>query len=105
MKVTYIETQQRGAIMSILKIALLGPPEVDHRDHRLIFPDRKFLAPLAYLATEGGRQERQKITPLLSPRIAMTHGRTAFRITVPPFRHTFETEACSPRQAPPPLTH
>src|SRR6266566_6994967 len=30
-----------GAIMSILKIALLGPPEVEHRDHWLTFPDRK----------------------------------------------------------------
>ncbi len=51
--------------MSALKIALLGPPEVEHRDHRLTFPDRKVLALLAYLATEGGVHERQKLTRLL----------------------------------------
>ena|SRR5438874_5704591 len=33
--------------MSILKIALLGPPEVSHFDRRLTFPDRKALALLA----------------------------------------------------------
>ena len=53
--------------MSALKIALLGPPEVDHQDRRLTFPDRKVLALLAYLATEGGMQERQKLTRLLWP--------------------------------------
>src|SRR5258708_5854518 len=93
MKVTYIETQQRGAIMSILKIALLGPPEVDHRDHRLIFPDRKVLALLAYLATEGGMQERQKLTRLLWPESDMAHGRTALRITLLHLRHTLEEDA------------
>jgi hypothetical protein len=50
--------------MSALKIALLGPPVVEHRDHRLTFPDRKVLALLAYLAAEGGMQERQKLTRL-----------------------------------------
>src|SRR6266576_3799838 len=77
MKVTRVSTQHRGAIMSILKIALLGPPEVDHRDHRLTFPDRKVLSLLAYLATEGGVQERQKLTRLLWPESDMAHGRTA----------------------------
>ena len=40
--------------MSILKISLLGPPEVGHFDRRLSFPDRKALALLAYFAAEGG---------------------------------------------------
>src|SRR2546429_4869585 len=48
--------------MSALKIALLGPPEVEHG---LTCPDRKVLALLAYLAAEGGMQERQKLTRLL----------------------------------------
>jgi hypothetical protein len=43
--------------MSILKIALLGPPEVSHLDRRLTFPDRKALALLAYFAAEGGMHE------------------------------------------------
>jgi DNA-binding SARP family transcriptional activator len=40
--------------MSILKIALLGTPEVSYFDRTLSFPDRKTLALLAYLAPEGG---------------------------------------------------
>src|SRR5256714_11549788 len=48
--------------MSALKIALLGPPEVEHG---LTFPDRKVLALLAYLAAEGGMQERQELSRLL----------------------------------------
>ena len=79
--------------MSILKIALLGPPEVDHRDHRLTFPDRKVLSLLAYLATEGGVQERQKLTRLLWPESDMAHGRTALRITLLQLRHILEENA------------
>ena len=54
--------------MNTLKVALLGPPEVSHRDHRLTFPDSKGLALLAYLATEGGVHERQKLTRLFGRR-------------------------------------
>ncbi len=83
--------------MSILKIALLGPPEVDHRDHRLTFPDRKVLALLAYLAAEGGVHERQKLTRLLWPESDMAHGRTALRITLLHLRHILE-EGASPER-------
>src|SRR5436305_6023663 len=79
--------------MRALKIALLGPPEVDHRDHRLTFPDRKVLALLAYLATEGGMQKRQKLTRLLWPESDMAHGRTALRITLLHLRHILEEDA------------
>src|SRR5579859_389635 len=84
--------------MSTLKIALLGPPEVDHRDHRLAFPDRKGLALLAYLAAEGGMHERQKLTRLLWPESDMAHGRTALRITLLHLRHILEDDA-SPEHA------
>src|SRR5260221_9074704 len=93
MKVTCVEMQQRGAIMSILKIALLGPPEVEHGDHRLTFPDRKALTLLAYLAAEGGVHERQKLTRLLWPESDMAHGRTALRITLLHLRHILEEDA------------
>jgi DNA-binding SARP family transcriptional activator len=93
MKVTCVETRQRGAIMSILKIALLGPPEVEHGDHRLTFPDRKALTLLAYLAAEGGVHERQKLTRLLWPESDMAHGRTALRITLLHLRHILEENA------------
>src|SRR5260370_6533357 len=105
MKVTRVSTQQRGAIMSILKIALLGPPEVEHRDHRLIFPDRKVLALLAYLATERGVQERQKLTRLLWPESDMAHGRTALRITLLHLRRILEEDASPEGEAHLLITH
>src|SRR5260370_33456283 len=87
------DSEKKGAIMSILKIALLGSPEVDHRDHRLTFPDRKALALLAYLGAEGGMHERQKLTRLLWPESDMAHGRTALRITLLHLRHILEDDA------------
>src|SRR5438128_6721473 len=79
--------------MSTLKIALLGPPEVAHRDHRLAFPERKVLALLAYLASGGGMHERQKLTRLLWPESDMTHGRTALRIALLHLRRILEEDA------------
>src|SRR5438094_1923303 len=79
--------------MSTLKIALLGPPEVDHRNHRLAFPERKVLALLAYLATEGGMQERQKLTRLLWPESDMAHGRTTLRLALLHLRRILEEDA------------
>src|SRR6266568_5938392 len=91
--------------MSALKIALLGPPEVDHRDQRLTFPDRKVLALLAYLATEGGVQERQKLTRLLWPESDMAHGRTALRITLLHLRRILEENASPECEAHLLITH
>jgi DNA-binding SARP family transcriptional activator len=91
--------------MSSLKIALLGPPEVDHRDHRLTFHDRKVLALLAYLAAEGGVHERQKLTRLLWPEGDMAHGRTALRITLLHLRHILEEDAAPERESHLRITH
>src|SRR3989449_1692786 len=85
--------------MSTLKIALLGPPEVDHRDHRLAFPERKVLALLAYLASGGGMHERQKLTRLLWPESDMAHGRTALRIALLHLRHFLEEDASLERES------
>jgi DNA-binding SARP family transcriptional activator len=79
--------------MSILKIALLGPPEVHHLNLRLTFCERKVLALLAYLAAEGGMHERQKLTRLLWPESDMAHGRTALRIHLLHLRHILEEDA------------
>ncbi|MFL5654398.1 MAG: BTAD domain-containing putative transcriptional regulator, partial [Ktedonobacteraceae bacterium] len=79
--------------MSILKIAVLGPPEVHHLNRRLAFCDRKALALFAYLATEGGMQKRQKLTRLLWPESDMAHGRTALRITLLHLRQILEEKA------------
>src|SRR2546421_10055982 len=91
--------------MSILEIALLGSPEVDHRDQRLTFPDRKALALLAYLATERGVQERQKLTRLLWPESDMAHGRTALRITLLHLRRILEEDASPSGEAHLLITH
>src|SRR3989440_2523266 len=94
-----------GVCMSALKIALLGSPEVDHRDQRLTFPDRKALALLAYLATERGVQERQKLTRLLWPESDMAHGRTALRITLLHLRRILEEDASPSGEAHLLITH
>src|SRR5260370_5394087 len=79
--------------MSILKIALLGPPEVSHFDRRLTFPDRKALALLAYLAAEDGMHERQRLSRLFWPDSDSAHGRTALRITLHHLRRVLEEDA------------
>jgi DNA-binding SARP family transcriptional activator/tetratricopeptide (TPR) repeat protein len=79
--------------MSILKIALLGPPEVSHFDRRLTFPDRKALALLAYFAAEGDMHERQRLSRLFWPESDSAHGRTALRITLHHLRRTLEEGA------------
>src|SRR5437764_10987829 len=79
--------------MSILKIALLGPPEVSHFDRRLTFPDRKALALLAYLAAEEGMHERQRLSRLFWPESDSEHGRTALRIALHHLRRTLEKGA------------
>jgi DNA-binding SARP family transcriptional activator len=79
--------------MSILKIALLGPPEVSHFDRRLTFPDRKALALLAYFAAEDGMHERQRLSRLFWPDSDSAHGRTALRITLHHLRRVLEEDA------------
>ena len=91
--------------MSILKIALLGPPQVHHLHRRLTFCDRKALALLAYLAAEGGVHERQKLTRLLWPESDMAHGRTALRITLLHVRHILEEDASPERESHLLITH
>src|SRR5207253_2714714 len=76
--------------MSILKIALLGPPEVSHFDRRLTFSDRKALALLAYFAAEGGAHERHRLSRLFWPESDSAHGRTALRISLHHLRQTLE---------------
>jgi len=76
--------------MSTLKIALLGPPEVHHLNRRLSFCERKALALLAYLATEGGMHKREKLTRLLWPESDMAHGRTMLRATLLRLRQMLE---------------
>jgi DNA-binding SARP family transcriptional activator/tetratricopeptide (TPR) repeat protein len=68
--------------MNRLDLALLGPPEVRLNGHPLTFSTRKALALLLYLAVEGGRQPREKITDLYWPESDAEHGRAALRRTL-----------------------
>src|SRR3989442_1351515 len=94
-----------GVCMSTLKIAMLGPPEVEHRGYRLTFSERKALALLAYLGAERGVHERQKLTRLLWPESDMAHGRTMLRITLLHLRYILEEGASPERESHLFITH
>ncbi|HLI05321.1 MAG TPA: AAA family ATPase [Ktedonobacteraceae bacterium] len=53
--------------MGLLRVAVLGPPEVFHEGKRLSFALRKAQALLLYLAVEGGMHSRNRLTALLWP--------------------------------------
>jgi hypothetical protein len=53
--------------MGLLRLAVLGPPEVLHNGSRLTFALRKAQALLLYLAVEGGMHPRSKLATLLWP--------------------------------------
>lgn len=91
--------------MSDLKIALLGTPYVEHLGHQLVFRDRKTLALLAFLATEGNMQKRQKLARLFWPESDAAHGRTALRLTLLHLRHALEEDSLPGHQAHLIVTH
>src|SRR5258708_7887035 len=53
--------------MGLLRLSVLGPPEILHDDSRLTFALRKAQALLLYLAVEGSMQSRSKLAALLWP--------------------------------------
>lgn len=65
--------------MGLLRLAVLGSPEIFHDDNRLTFPLRKAQALLLYLAVEGGLHPRSKLTALLWPDSATHEARSALR--------------------------
>src|SRR5258707_13438380 len=58
---------RRGHAMSLLRLAVLGPPEVFHNGRRLTFSLRKAQALLLYLAVEGSMHPRSKLAAFLWP--------------------------------------
>src|ERR1700731_4089467 len=73
--------------MGNLYLTLLGPPEVRHADEVLLFPTRKELALLIYLAVEGGVHSRKKLSEQFWPEGDAMHGRAALRISLLHLRH------------------
>src|SRR5437870_4049006 len=65
--------------MSVLRLNVLGPPEVYHDGSRLTFALRKAQALLLYLAVEGGMHSRSKLAALLWPDSEPHDARTALR--------------------------
>ncbi len=65
--------------MGLLRVAVLGSPEVFHNGSRLTFALRKAQALLLYLAVEGGLHPRSKLAALLWPDSELHDARTALR--------------------------
>jgi DNA-binding SARP family transcriptional activator len=65
--------------MGLLRLAVLGPPEIFHDGSRLSFALRKAHALLLYLAIEGGLHPRNKLAAFLWPDSEPHAARTALR--------------------------
>src|SRR5205085_9230036 len=65
--------------MGLLRLAVLGPPEVFHDGRRLSFALRKAQALLLYLAVEGGMHSRGKLAALLWPDSESSDARKTLR--------------------------
>src|SRR6266516_1148404 len=77
----------RAPARGLLRLAVLGSPEVFHDGTRLTFALRKALALLVYLAVEGGMHSRSKLAALLWPDSEPHDARTALRNAIALLRH------------------
>src|SRR3989442_8762209 len=73
--------------MGLLRLAVLGPPEVVHEGLRLTFALRKAQALLLYLAVEGGMHSRSKLAALLWPDSEPADARKTLRNALTLLRH------------------
>src|SRR5260370_41618666 len=83
-------------MMGLLRLAILGSPEVFHDGSRLTFALRKALALLLYLAVEGGMHPRGKLAALLWPDSETHAARTALRNAIALLRSMFDDAGASP---------
>src|SRR6266568_4157137 len=88
----------RGHAMGLLRLAVLGPPEVLHDGGRLAFPLRKAQALLLYLAVEGGLHSRGKLATFLWPDSEPQVARKALRNALALLRHLLADPEASPAQ-------
>src|SRR5438067_7093836 len=79
--------------MSVLRLNVLGPPEVFHEGSRLTFALRKAQALLLYLAVEGGLHPRAKLAALLWPDSEPTDARKTLRNALSLLRDLLEDDA------------
>src|SRR6266516_2317950 len=91
----------RGYAMGLLRLAVLGPPEVVHDGSRLMFALHKAQALLLYLAVEGGMHSRSNLAAFLWPDSAPHDARTGLRNALMLLR----TLLADPDASPAPYSH
>src|SRR5438270_6229390 len=91
--------------MGLLRLAVLGTPEVFHDETRLSFALRKAQALLLYLGVEKGLHPRSKLAALLWPdsepadaRRALRNALTLLRSTLPDSSSAAHSHLLSPRE-------
>ena len=82
--------------MGVLRLAVLGAPEVFHDGSRLTFPLRKAQALLLYLAVEGGMHQRRKLDAFLWPDSEPHEARAALRNAIALLHRLLDDPAASP---------
>src|SRR5438445_13603659 len=81
--------------MSLLRLAVLGPPQVVHDGRRLSFALHKAQALLLYLAVEGGLHSRSKLAAFLWPDCEPQAARAGLRNALTQLRSLFVDAATS----------
>ncbi len=84
--------------MGLLRLAVLGAPEVFHDGSRLTFSLRKALALLVYLAVEGGMHPRSKLAAFLWPDSEPHDARAALRNALALLRSQLADPDAAPAQ-------
>src|SRR2546429_223238 len=84
--------------MGLIRLNVLGAPEVYHDGCRLTFSLRKAQALLLYLAVEGGMHSRSKLAAFLWPDSEPHAARTGLRTTLTLLRGLFADSDASPSQ-------
>src|SRR3989442_1441877 len=88
----------REPARGLLRLAVLGTPEVFHDGSRLTFALRKALALLLYLAVEGGMHPRSKLAALLWPDSEPADARKTLRNALTLLRSLLADADASPAQ-------
>src|SRR2546425_12035758 len=84
--------------MSLLRVAVLGSPEVFHNGSRLTFALRKAQALLLYLAVEGGMHPRSQLAALLWPDSELSDALKVLRNSLTLLRRLLADPDTSPAQ-------
>src|SRR5260370_42589244 len=84
--------------MGLLRLAVLGPPEIFHDGSRLMFSLRKAQALLLYLAVEGGIHPRSKLAAFLWPDSEAADARRTLRNALGLLRNLLADSHSAPAQ-------